>query len=85
MYLLKLGLLFSLLLSLVACANTNPDDFDTEDLWQDYCATGGYQADQQTGVTVNNWDSEATTAGHRGTRTDDVMEPDPNQAPPRGC
>ena len=52
----------------------------------DYCASAGpNRTTPNTRVTVEYWDDEATTAGHRGTLTDDTMEPDPNQAKPHGC
>ena len=70
---------------LVACASNNPGGYDTADLWREHCASNAGQVDTRTNVTVEHWDDEATTAGHRGTRTDNVMEPDANQAPPRGC
>lgn len=66
------------------CASS-PDEYGTEEAWREYCVSNAYQADLRTGVTVDSWDPDATTAGHRGTRTDDVLEPDVNQAPPRGC
>lgn len=71
--------------ALCACANPNPGNMDTADLWRDYCASNAGQVTPNTNVTASHWDHESTTAGHRGTRTDDAMEPDPNQSPPRGC
>ncbi len=82
------SLLASLLLIalLGACANPNPGGYDTEDLMADYCDQAGpRRTTANSGTTVSNWDHEATTAGHRGTRTDDVLEPDPNLAKPHGC
>jgi hypothetical protein len=71
---------------LMACANPNPRGYDTEDLMADYCeGAGARQTTSNTQTTVQNWDHEATTAGHRGTLTDDVMEPDLNQAKPHVC
>lgn len=71
---------------LAACANPNPGGYDTADLMTDYCATAGPNwTTPNTQTTVHRWDDEATTAGHRGTVTDDTMEPDLNQAKPHGC
>ncbi len=78
-------LLFSCL-GLLACANPNPGGYDMEDLMADYCANAGpNRTTANTRTTVEHWDHEATTAGHRGTLTDDTLEPDPNQAKPHGC
>ncbi|MEE4175685.1 MAG: hypothetical protein V2I57_15675 [Xanthomonadales bacterium] len=71
---------------LTACANPNPDGYDTADLMADYCAGAGPNRTMpNTQTTVHHWDDEATTAGHRGTVTNDTMEPDLNQAKPHGC
>jgi len=69
---------------LAGCA-TNPDDLNTEDLWRDYCATDAHRTEEGTRVTVQSWDPDHTTAGHRGVATDPVLEPDGTQPPPRGC
>ncbi len=80
---------FPLLVSLTlltACASPNSGGYDTTDLMADYCANAGpNRTTPNTQVTVQHWDHEATTAGHRGTLTDDAMEPDLNQAKPHGC
>lgn len=71
---------------LSACANPNPGGYDTADLMADYCANvGPNQTLSNTQTTVHHWDDEATTAGHRGTVTNDTLEPDLNQAKPHGC
>ncbi len=68
-----------------ACANPNPGGYDMEDLMADYCDNAGPRRTTANTTTIHSWDDEATTAGHRGTITDDVMEPDLNQAKPHGC
>ena len=70
---------------LLGACTTNPDAPGTDDLWRDYCATEGFQAEKNTRVTVQSWDPENTTAGHRGVSTDSVLEPDGANPPPRGC
>lgn len=78
----------ALLLSihLAGCAGTDPRGYGVEDLMAEYCADAGpRRTTPNTNTTVQHWDHEATTAGHRGTLTDDVMEPDLNQAKPHGC
>ena len=75
-----------LCVNLAGCAGTTPGGYGIEDLMADYCAdTGPRRTTPNTNTTVKHWDHEATTAGHRGTLTDDVMEPDLNQAKPHGC
>ncbi len=71
--------------SMAACASPNPGGYDIEDLMADYCADAGPRRTTSNTTTIHSWDDEATTAGHRGTITDDVMEPDLNQAKPHGC
>lgn len=84
----SLPLVFALTLALVlsACANPNPGGYDTADLMAEYCASAGPNGTtMNTQTTIHSWDHEATTAGHRGTVTNDTLEPDLNQAKPHGC
>jgi hypothetical protein len=79
-------LLLTVVATLTACASPNPGAYDTADLMAEYCANAGPNGTMpNTRTTVHHWDHEATTAGHRGTLTDDIMEPDLNQAKPHGC
>jgi hypothetical protein len=83
---MRLVLLLIPVLSLMACASPNPGGYDTADLMADYCATAGpNRTTPNTSTTIHYWDHDATTAGHRGTVTNDTMEPDLNQAKPHGC
>jgi ABC-type glycerol-3-phosphate transport system substrate-binding protein len=85
-YTLLLIVAMALTLALAACASPNPGGYDTADLMAEYCATAGpNRTTSNTQTTVHHWDHEATTAGHRGTVTNDTMEPDLNQAKPHGC
>lgn len=76
----------ALISTLGACANPNPGGYDTADLMAEYCANAGpNQTLSNTQTTIHRWDHENTTAGHRGTVTNDTFEPDLNQAKPHGC
>jgi len=77
----------AVLLSLLAgCAGTPSGEYDMADAMAEYCdQAGARRTTANTQTTVQHWDDEATTAGHRGTLTDDVLEPDLNQARPHGC
>ena len=80
------ALVLSVALMLCGCASGGSGAYGVEDLMADYCADAGpRRTTPNTNTTVQHWDHQATTAGHRGTLTDDVMEPDLNQAKPQGC
>lgn len=80
------SLLLTLIIVLLAGCTTPRDDYDMTEFMADYCDSAGPgRTTPNTNVTVDFWDDESTTAGHRGTLTDDRMEPDVNQTPPRGC
>jgi hypothetical protein len=71
--------------NLAACAAVDPEGYDMEEMMAVYCDDAGPRRTLDNTNIIHSWDDEATTAGHRGTLTDDVMEPDLNQARPHGC
>jgi hypothetical protein len=80
---MKLLLLIIAVFVVTACAGANPGEMSTQDLWNGYCASDGHTKDPRTGVTVEQWDDEATAAGHGGVSAEDKLGPNPG--PPRGC
>lgn len=72
-----------LIFALAGCA-TPRGDTDLAAFEADYCnSAGSRQTTSNTNVTVQYWDDEATTAGHRGVLVDEKMQPD--MATLRGC
>jgi hypothetical protein len=59
---MKLLLLITAIFVVTACAGANPGEMTTQDLWSEYCASDGHTRDSRTGVTVEQWDDEATAA-----------------------
>lgn len=79
----RLLLLSGSLALLAGCAAVGDTD-DLTRLQAEYCSdTGLGRTTPNTRITVQNWDDEATTAGHRGVLTDDRMGA--GQATPNGC